>query len=127
MTQKEFVTVINCMDGRVQESVQQWMQETHNAKYVDSITDAGPNKLILDGTEDDIKRFKKMLDVSILIHHSSLVAVVGHEGCAGNPAPEREQCTMTEKAAEIIQSWYPDVQVIALYATLEGQIKQLSE
>lgn len=40
----QFVTAINCMDGRVQEPVIKWMKEKYNATYVDMITEAGPNK-----------------------------------------------------------------------------------
>lgn len=42
----DFCTVINCMDGRVQLPVIEHLQKRFNAKYVDSITEPGPNLIL---------------------------------------------------------------------------------
>ena len=46
-----FCTAINCMDGRVQLPVIQYLQKRFNVDFVDSVTEAGPN-LILSEAED---------------------------------------------------------------------------
>jgi hypothetical protein len=43
-----FCTVINCMDGRVQLPVNKYLQKRFNVAYVDSITEAGPVRIISD-------------------------------------------------------------------------------
>jgi len=40
----EFCTAINCMDGRVQIPVISFLEERFNARYVDVISEPGPNR-----------------------------------------------------------------------------------
>lgn len=42
-----FCTVINCIDGRVQMPVNQYMQQRFKVKYVDTITEPGPNLILV--------------------------------------------------------------------------------
>jgi len=41
-----FYTAINCMDGRVQLPVITYLQKRFGVEHVDSITAAGPNRLV---------------------------------------------------------------------------------
>ena len=43
-----FCTVINCMDGRVQLPVIDRLQDRYKVNYVDSITEAGPVRVLSD-------------------------------------------------------------------------------
>jgi len=42
-----FITTVNCMDGRVQIPVNKY-----NADYVDTITEAGPNKILAENINE---------------------------------------------------------------------------
>ena len=41
-----FYTAINCMDGRIQESVTNYIKKKYNVLFVDMITSAGPVKIL---------------------------------------------------------------------------------
>ena len=46
---KKFATAINCMDGRTQQSVIEYMKRTFSVDFVDMITEPGPNKILAEG------------------------------------------------------------------------------
>ena len=64
-----FCTVINCMDGRIQMPVIQYLCRRFNVEWVDSITEPGPN-LILSEKKDDllVQSIIKRLDISVNKH-----------------------------------------------------------
>ena len=57
-----FVTALNCMDGRVQVPVYEYMKNKYNVDYVDVITAPVINKVIADNVVEDIKPIKKCID-----------------------------------------------------------------
>jgi hypothetical protein len=46
-----FVMAINCMDGRVQLPVIEWLKKEYEADYVDMITEPGPNKILAENKD----------------------------------------------------------------------------
>ncbi len=119
-----FVTAINCMDGRVQLPVIEFMKEKFSANYVDSITAAGPNRILADNSEKQlISYLKRRADISVNKHGSNLIAVVGHFDCAGNPNPESIQLEHLVKAAELVKSWGFGVEVIKLFVNEKWQVR----
>lgn len=126
MEKKKFATAINCMDGRVQGPVNQYIREKYAVDYVDVITEAGPNKILADNSNPDIiDSIKKRLEISINKHGSRLVAVVGHFDCAGNPVEVDEQTKDTLQAVENIRKSYPELTVIGLWVGEDWQVKAL--
>jgi hypothetical protein len=65
MKNKKFITVINCMDGRVQLPVNNWLRKRFNANFVDTITEPGPNRILATNRPkflvDSIKKESKFL------------------------------------------------------------------
>jgi len=55
-----FFTVINCMDGRVQLPVIEYIQKRFRVDYVDSVTEPGPIKYLAD--QQDSSTTKSILD-----------------------------------------------------------------
>lgn len=45
MSSKIFATTINCMNGRVQIPVIDYMKSKYGVDYVDMVTEPGPNKI----------------------------------------------------------------------------------
>ena len=89
---KKFVTCINCMDGRAQKPVIDYMQKRFGVEYVDMITEPGPNKILSDNNDATlIESLKKRVAISVEKHGSEIIAIVGHFDCAGNPVDERSQ------------------------------------
>lgn len=115
MTNKVFATAINCMDGRVQIPVIGWLRRQYRVDYVDMITEPGPERLLAAGKDQTgIESIQKRLEISVTRHNSSLVAIVGHHDCAGNPADKETQLEQILTAIKTVESWNFEVEVIGL-------------
>lgn len=113
---KTFVTTINCMDGRVQIPVNEYMVSEFSADYVDTITEAGPNKILADADNTVLlDSIKTRYEVSTMKHDSKVVAIVGHYDCGGNPADKDKQLEQIKKACELVSTWNEKVKVIGLW------------
>jgi len=114
---KEFATAINCMDGRAQTPVVEYMRKNFCVDYVDMITEPGPNKILSEGKDVNIiGLLKKKTAISVEKHHSKVITIVGHYDCAGNPENEDTQKDHLREAVTVILSWgFPVKKIIALW------------
>ena len=123
MSKREFVTAINCMDGRVQLPVIHWMQEKYDAEYVDMITEAGPTRYLLEGSTDNLEAMQAKVGISCEKHGSDIIAVVGHHDCAGNPVPREEKVNQIKQSVKLVQSWGFQAEVIGLYVNDKWEVE----
>ena len=117
-TDKKFACAINCMDGRVQDAVKDYIKENYGVDWVDMITEPGPNKILCECQNCDkavIEDIKKRVDISVNHHGSKVIAIVGHAGCAGNPAEKEEQVEQLKKCKEAVESFGFSAEVILLW------------
>ena len=114
---KEFATCINCMDGRVQKPVAEYIEKNFNVDYVDMITEPGPNKILAESKEANIIAcLKKKVQISVEKHKPQIIAVAGHYDCAGNSENEDVQKEHLRQAVNVIDSWgFPVRKIIALW------------
>lgn len=111
-----FATAINCMDGRVQLPVIEWLKREYQVDYVDTITEPGPNKILAEAKDTTtLDSIKRRLDISINKHHSKLIAIVGHHDCAGNPVSGEMQLRHLADAAKTACAWGYKVPIIRLW------------
>lgn len=111
-----FATAINCMDGRVQIPVIEFIKGKYAVDYVDMITEPGPNKILAENDDKMlIKSIKRRVTISVEIHNSKLIAIVGHYDCAGNPADSETQLNHILSSIDTIESWKFAVQIIGLW------------
>lgn len=115
MEKHKFATAINCIDGRVQNPVSEWMKEHLNVHYVDTITEPGPDKVLTQGPVERVESLRQKVMVSIRAHHSSVIAVVGHYDCAGNPVSKEEHLRQIKKCVEVVTSWGLPVRIVGLW------------
>jgi len=121
-----FCTAINCMDGRVQQPVTKYMQKRFDADVVDAITEPGPIKILAAGTDlSKIQSIIERLKISIEVHDSIGIAVVGHYDCAGNPVTEKEQLIQIEKAVNFLNQKYNDIEIIGLWVDENWTVNEL--
>ena len=123
-----FCTVINCMDGRVQIPVNEFLKRRFGVEYVDTITEAGPNGILAQGT--DAARVESILErlrISIEGHGSVGVAVVGHHDCAGNPTPPEQQERDTRAAVEFLKSRCDGLPVAGLWVDQNWVVSELTD
>lgn len=126
MKEKRFVTAVNCMDGRVQLPVIEWLKRKYRADYVDMVTEPGPIKILTE------KRFsleatliKSKLEISVKKHGSKLIAIVGHFDCAGDPVDKEVQLGQIKGAMETIVSWGLNAKLIGLWVDEHGQVQKV--
>ena len=120
----KFGTAINCMDGRTQIAVIEYLKSVYDVDYVDLVTEPGPNKILAENKDvaivDSIKRRVK---ISAWHHDSKLVAVVGHHDCAGNPADKDAQIAHILSAVEAVKHWGLNVQVVGLWVDKNWKVR----
>jgi len=121
-----FAAVINCMDGRAQLPVIEWMKREYGVDYVDTITEPGPVR-ILAGTGDTpaLLSIRHRLSVSVTKHGSSRVAIVAHTDCAGNPVDMATQLSQLRSAAATVLSWGTGVQIDLLWLGDDWQVERV--
>lgn len=118
-----FSTVINCMDGRVQIPVINYLQNRHGVEFVDVVTEAGPVGLLSQRPEsgDALSVFRR-IEVSMEAHSSKQIAIVAHHDCAGNPVPETEQIQQLHSCLEILAMRYPHMDLLGLWLDRDWRI-----
>lgn len=111
-----FCTAVNCMDGRVQRPVIDFLSEFFSVEHVDVATEASPVAVLASDRESDrSKSIYQRIDVSINVHGSKGIGIVAHYDCAGNPKPKRGQMEDICKSVSVLKSRYPDFPVVALW------------
>ena len=127
MFNKVFATAVNCMDGRVQMPVINYLIENYNIDYVDMITEPGPIKILSENININlINLIKKRVIISVEKHNSNLIAIAGHYDCAGNPEDKDIQIKQIIKSIETVKSWYGNVQIIGLWINENWIIKEIN-
>ena len=114
--QGTFCTVVNCMDGRTQVNVNEYLKVRFHVDFVDTVTEAGPNGLL--AREPDgptVASVFSRIDISVNKHGSVGIGVVGHHDCAGNPGGAAHQAADTQKAVEALRRRYPSLTVVGLW------------
>ncbi len=99
-----FATAINCMDGRVQLPVINWMRENLSVDYVDMITEPGPDRLLAEGGAG-VDSVKARVLISVNKHGSDTILMVSHDDCAGNPVSPAEHAEHLGRSINLIRSW----------------------
>ncbi|MFC2137780.1 carbonic anhydrase [Bacteroidota bacterium] len=113
---KIFATAINCIDGRTQLAVIEYLRTKYLIDYVDMVTEPGPIKILTEGINKQvIDNIKARVDMSIKKHNSKLIVVVGHFDCAANPEPKKVQVEQIKQSIYIVKQWWPDVPVTGLW------------
>jgi len=122
----QFATVINCMDGRVQEPVNQWMQTRTGARYIDAITEAGPDR-IMASTATASRLIMQRILVSRDKHGSRELALVAHFDCSGNPGSKQHHLKQLQQAARILETWNLDMHIMLLWVNADWQVELIDE
>ncbi|MPW27366.1 hypothetical protein GC105_16550 [Alkalibaculum sp. M08DMB] len=128
MGQDIFVTTINCMDGRIQVPVLKYMSETYNANFVDNITETGPNGILAANQNNPLlHNLKRRLHISVNLHGSRVISIVGHHDCAGNTVDYPTQIEHIKMSIKTLKSWNLNVdEIIGLWVNENWQISLIS-
>ena len=126
MSGGRFAAVINCMDGRTQLPVNEWMRREYGVDYVDTITEPGPVRILAEARDAHaLASIRGRLDISVGKHGSSRVAIVAHADCAGNPVAKELQLNQLRSAAATVLSWGAGVQVDLLWLGADWRVERI--
>jgi len=126
MSEKTFVTTINCLDGRVQECVIRWLNNLYRADYVDVITAPGPVKILASGEPEFVANsIQECLAVSTEKHRSPALAIVAHHDCAGNPLPRDKQIEQLLQAGDLVRRQFPALDIRLLWVDENWQVQEI--
>ncbi|WP_431061856.1 carbonic anhydrase [Methanobacterium sp.] len=121
-----FATCLNCMDGRVQLPVIKWIMENYNIKYVDMITEPGMNGFLADKSSN-IQNIIKKVQITVDIHDSENVFIVGHYDCVGNPVNDLTHEKHIYAAVNRIKSLFPDLNIVGLWVSEDFEVSNVIE
>jgi len=112
----KYATAINCIDGRTQLPVIQWMRKRFSVNYVDMINEPGIDRILAESSNRLlVESIRRKVEISIDKHRSKHIAIVGHINCAANPVDQSTHLTPIRAAVKIIESWRYDARVIGLW------------
>jgi carbonic anhydrase len=120
--EESFFTSIGCMDGRCQEPVLAFGQKKFNAKYADTITEAGLVGLLARNADRKLlKALKLKINISLEKHHSKGIIIHGHQECAGNPVEDKQHKKDVLKTAKTIAALIQNnTQIIPVFIKRDG-------
>ena len=119
-----FGTAINCIDGRTQEIVIDYMKQKYNIDGVDMVTFPGADGLFSNGDHsEEIALIRRAVSISIEKHGSRIIAVVGHHDCAGNPGDKKHHYMHIGRAMREVSSWNLNTEVVALYVNEKWEME----
>jgi hypothetical protein len=105
MSHGKFGTAINCMDGRAQLPVINWMKSKYALDFIDMVTEPGPDKMLTQGSPAQVESIKSRVLISVNAHGSETILVAAHHDCAGNPVSKEEHIRQIKECLKILQSW----------------------
>jgi hypothetical protein len=124
MAKGNFGTVINCMDGRTQLPVNDFLRKEYVLDYIDTVTEPGPVKMLAENTAG-VESIKQRVNISIQAHGSKLIAIVAHYDCAGNPVPKETQYEQVKLALKNVSGWNYPVQLIGLWVNENWEVEPI--
>jgi hypothetical protein len=123
----KFGTAINCIDGRTQEPVIDFMKQKYGIDGVDMVTFPGVDGVASSlGNFNTIALIRNAVSISIEKHGSRIIAVVGHFDCAGNPGNREHHYAHIGKAVQQVSSWNFDAEIVGLYVNDKWQIEEVN-
>ncbi len=120
-----FAAVVNCMDGRTQLPVNEWMRKYAGVDAVDTITEPGPDGILAQEAHPLHASIRARLDISVTKHGARVIAVVGHADCAGHPVDESRHRADIQRSVERIKAWFPGVEVVGLWVGNTWQVERV--
>jgi len=127
MTKAYFATAINCIDGRVQTPVLDWMKKFCGVDYVDLITEPGPDQVLSEGPTEKVQAIREKVMISVMAHSSEVIAVAGHDDCAANPGPKEQHLHQIQKSVEVVSGWWMPARVLGLWVNEQWQVEIVAD
>ena len=127
MDKARFVTAVNCIDGRVQTPVLDWMKKFCGVDYVDLITEPGPDQVLSEGPAEKVQALREKVMTSVMVHSTELIAVAGHDDCAANPVSKERHLEQIQKSVEVVSGWWMPACVLGLWVNERWPVEMVAD
>jgi carbonic anhydrase len=122
MTQKRAVC-LNCIDGRVQLPAIQWIKDNYKIDHVDMITEPGIDGFLSDNT-NPIDEINRKVKISIEKNKASIIFIVGHYDCKGNPVSEPTHKDQILLATDRLKREFSEMTVMGLWVNSHWKVER---
>lgn len=122
---ERFGTLLNCMDGRTQREISDYLLTSMGVRYLDTITTAGMVRHLAGEPTEQTAIILSDLEVSTSKHGSRKIAVAAHHDCAGNPLPDDVQESQIAAAEARLQKLHPDAGIHGLWVGENWTVKRI--
>lgn len=122
---KDFATLLNCMDGRTQLPAITWIMNNFKIKYVDIISEPGMDKLLCNQNVNIMNSLNHKISISLNSHNSKIIFVAGHYDCAANKATKDEHIIQIKKAVNLLKHLYQDITVVGLWINEDFEVEKI--
>ena len=127
MKTNSFAAALNCIDGRTQIPVINFIKQRSGVRHVDMITEAGIIKHLSSNTEDSVVKATRLsLEISVSGHKTQIVFLVAHQDCLGNQVADNIQKEQLLQAKRNVESWHLPVEVKCLWLNATWQVEEVS-
>jgi len=122
----KFGTVINCIDGRVQYPVMDYLKKNYNVDFFDAANEAGPLRILTERTDRCwLFSLKEQISISIGDHGSRFIVIVGHHDCTGNPVERVRQEVQIDQALDYLKRAYGEgITYVGLYVNDRWEVEE---
>ncbi len=114
-------TCLNCIDGRVQFPVLNWIRKHYKINFVDVITAAGIDGIL--ASQDSIDEIIRSIDISVSINKSVRIFVVGHHDCRGNLVDKKTHHEQIIRSVKRMKTHWPKLEIIGLWVNSHWQVE----
>ena len=122
----KFATAINCIDGRTQLPVIEFMKTKFNVEFVDLITEPGPVKAIAEPRNAfQVYSIQQRLLLSQEKHGSQHLGVVAHHDCLTNPVEKSKQIEQIRQSINYIRLWGFKGVVVGLWVNENWEVQEV--
>ncbi|MGI9558293.1 MAG: carbonic anhydrase [Thermodesulfobacteriota bacterium] len=124
----KFCTAINCIDGRVQLPVIEYLKKRCGADYVDCVTGAGADLIMSERDPADpakIEAILRYVQISVEKHGSQHIAIAGHHDCAGNPVAKEKHIEHITEAAHFLKTQFPGAEITGLWVDENWKVNEV--
>jgi hypothetical protein len=123
MTQKRTVC-LNCIDGRIQIPVIQWIKENYEVDHVDMITEPGIDGVLADNA-NSMDEIKRKVGLSIERNNASGIFIAGHHDCRANPVSEAVHREHIRASLGRLKKEFPEMTVTGLWVNNEWKVERV--
>jgi carbonic anhydrase len=114
-------TCLNCIDGRVQLPILNWIRAQYHIDFVDIITAAGIDGIL--ASQENIEEIIRSVNISVNINKSVRIFVAGHYDCRGNLVDEKTHHEHIAKSVKRLKAYWPELDIIGLWVNSNWQVE----